>query len=130
MLFTLGERTRIGISAQQERNPVYVRLSDGAVRNAFTVKLRNMQARPRDMEVAVDGLPGAVIWTGAAERGAAGSSVRTRVPADALAKLRIFVAAPSGGEERDDFAFTVRALDAEREADSTEARFERPGTKQ
>jgi cytochrome c oxidase accessory protein FixG len=127
MLFALGERTRIGISAQQDRNPVYVRLSDGDIRNAFTVKLRNMQARPREMEVAVEGLPGAVIWTGQGEREDAGSTVRTRVPADALAKLRIFVAAPSGGKERDDFAFTVRALDAEGGADSTEARFERPG---
>jgi hypothetical protein len=37
------------------------------------------------------------------------------------------VATPPGGEERDDFAFTVRALDAEGGADNTEARFERPG---
>ena len=130
MLFTLGERTRIGIAAQQERNPVYVLLSDGAVRNTFTVKLRNMQARPREMEVGIEGLPGAVIWTGAAERDSATTSLRTRVPPDALAKLRIFVAAPSGGEEHDDFAFVVRALDAEGGGDSTEARFERPGTGQ
>jgi cytochrome c oxidase accessory protein FixG len=130
MLFALGERTRLDISAQQERNPVYVRLADGAIRNAFTVKLRNMQARPRDMEVAVTGLSGAVIWTGAGDRDSAGISVRTRVPPDALEKLRIFVAAPAGGEARDDFAFTVRALDGEGGANSTEARFERPGTGQ
>jgi polyferredoxin len=128
MLFALGERSRLDISAQQERNPVYVRLSDGAVRNSFTVKLRNMQTRPREMEVGITGLPGAVIWTGAGEREAAGTSVRTRVPADSLEKLRIFVAAPGGGEARDDFAFTVRALDGEGGTDSTEARFERPGT--
>ncbi len=130
MLFALGERTRIDISAQQERNPVYVRLSDGTVRNAFTVKLRNMQARPREMEVAVEGLPGAVIWTAGGDREDGATSLRTSVPADALAKLRIFVAAPSGGEERGDFAFTVRALDGEDGVDSTEARFERPGTGQ
>ena len=127
MLFTLGERSRLDISAQQERNPVYVRLSDGAVRNSFTVKLRNMQTRPRDMEVGIEGLDGAVIWTGAGDREGAGVSVRTRVPADALEKLRIFVAAPARGEGRDDFTFTVRALDGEAEADSIEARFERPG---
>jgi polyferredoxin len=128
MLFALGERTRLDISAQQERNPVYVRLSDGAIRNAFTVKLRNMQARPREMEVAITGLSGAVIWTGGGDRDSSGTSVRTRVPADSLEKLRIFVAAPGGGEARDDFAFTVRALDGEGGTDSTEARFERPGT--
>jgi cytochrome c oxidase accessory protein FixG len=130
MLFALGERTRLDISAQQERNPVYVRLSDGDVRNSFTVKLRNMQTRPRTMEVAIAGLNGAVLWTGTGGRESAGTSIRTQVPADALAKLRIFVAAPSGGETRDDFVFTVRALDGEGGENSTQARFERPETGQ
>ncbi|MDT9598510.1 cytochrome c oxidase accessory protein CcoG [Sphingosinicella rhizophila] len=128
MLFALGERTRVDISAQPERNPVYVLLSDGAVRNSFTVKIRNMQARPREMEVAITGLAGAAIWTDAGGRERAGATLVTNVPPDALAKLRIFVAAPSGGETRDEFSFTVRALDADGGSDSVDAVFERPGT--
>ena len=126
MLFGLGARTRLDISVQQTRNPIYVQLSDGHVRNGYTVKIRNMQARPRPVEVAIEGLPNAVIWseTGSRERG--GRTVRTTVPADALAKLRIFVAAPSGGEERDPIAFAVRALDSEGGSDRTETHFERP----
>lgn len=126
MLFALGERTRIDISAQQDRNPVYVRLSDGGIRNSFTVKLRNMETRPRRMEVAIAGLDGAVIWTDKGSRDEAAKSVTTDVPADALAKLRIFVMAPAEGEGRDTFAFTVRALDTEGGGDSIEASFERP----
>ena len=130
IVFGLGQRTRVDISAQQDRNPSYVQLSDGQVRNGYTVKIRNMQARPREMEVAIDGLPGAAIWAQGGRRDEAGRTVRTTVAADSLAKLRIFVAAPNGGEARDAIAFTVRALDAEGGADRTDSWFERPGTTQ
>ena len=126
MLFALGDRTRLSISAQHQRNPPYVQLSDGAVRNGFTVKLRNMQARPRVMEVRLEGLPGGVMWTEGGSREGAGTVIRATVPADALAKLPIFVAAPGGGQGRQEFSFAVRAIDG-RESDSVGAAFERPG---
>jgi len=127
MLFALGVRTRIDISAQQQRNPVYVQLSDGHIRNSFTVKIRNMQARPRSFEVGLSGLDGGVMWTETGSREQAGTAVSTRVAPDSLGKLRIFVAAPRSAEGgQDPFHFTVRALDAEGGSDSTEAVFERP----
>jgi cytochrome c oxidase accessory protein FixG len=126
MLLALGARTRIDIAAQQDRNPVYVRLSDGHIRNAFTVKIRNMEARPRPVEVSMDGLFGASIWTDSGSRETASRVVRTVVPADSLAKLRIFVISPAGHEGGDEFAFTVRALDEGGGGDSVGAHFERP----
>ncbi|BAI98434.1 cytochrome c oxidase accessory protein CcoG [Sphingobium sp. TA15] len=126
MLFALGARERLEISAQQDRNPIFVRLSDGAIRNAYTVKLRNMQARPRPMEVGLTGLPGGRIWTDAGSRENAAATVRTTVPADSVAKLRIFLTLPSGGPARQDFRFTVRAIDREGGSASEPARFERP----
>ncbi|EPR17438.1 nitrogen fixation protein fixG [Sphingobium indicum IP26] len=126
MLFALGARERLEISAQQDRNPIFVRLSDGAIRNAYTVKLRNMQARPRPMEVGLDGLSGGRIWTDAGSRESAAATVRTTVPADSVAKLRIFLTLPSGGPARQDFRFTLRALDREGGSASEPARFERP----
>ena len=126
MLFVLGARTRLEISAQQDRNPIFVRLSDGAIRNAYTVKLRNMQARPRAVEVRVTGLPGAKIWTDAGSREKASDAVRATVAADSVTKLRLFLTLPSAGPARQDFRFTVRALDREGGGDSEDARFERP----
>jgi cytochrome c oxidase accessory protein FixG len=125
MLLGVIDRTRLTVSAQHQRNPSYVQLSDGHVRNGFTVKIRNMEARPRNMELSIAGLPRAVIWTDSGSRATAGNVVRTTVPSDALAKLPIFVAAPGGGEERQDFIFSVRSSDG-RESDSTGAVFERP----
>jgi len=126
MLFGLGTRARIDISAQQTRNPLYVQLSDGAVRNGYTVKIRNMQARPRDVAVTLEGLPGAVMWAEDGSRETASREVRTTVAADSLGRLRIFVAAPGGGEAHQDVAFAVRALDAEGGSDRVEIQFERP----
>jgi cytochrome c oxidase accessory protein FixG len=125
MLFSLADRTRLSISAQHQRNPEWVQLSDGHVRNDYTVKLRNMQTRPREMVVSFAGLPGAVMWTEGESRESAGRAVRTTVAADSLAKLPLFVAAPGGGEEHRDFRFTVRSADGD-EQSSTAAVFERP----
>jgi len=126
MLFALGARERLEISAQQDRNPIFVRLSDGAIRNAYTVKLRNMEARPRQMEIGLSGLPSGRIWTDVGSREAASSTVRTTVPADSVAKLRIFLTLSPGGRARQDFRFTARAMDREGGNASEPARFERP----
>jgi cytochrome c oxidase accessory protein FixG len=125
MLAVLADRTRLDISAQHQRNPAWVQLSDGHVRNNFTVKLRNMEARPREMSVSLGGLPQAVMWSEGGSRETAGRTIRTTVPADALAKLPIFVAAPGGGEGSQHFTFSVRSVDG-RESDNVEAVFERP----
>lgn len=126
MLFGLGQRTRVDISVQQDRNPVYVRLSDGDIRNGYTVKIRNMQARPRAMEIALEGVEGARMWSDGSTRETAARTLRTTVPADALSKLRVFVVAPGLGAAREEIAFAVRALDAEGGADRAQLNFDRP----
>jgi len=125
MLFALGSRTRIDISVQQTRNPQWVRLSDGSIRNGYTVKVRNMEARPRTVEIGFTGLPG-VLWSEASGRQQAGQTVRLTVPADQVAKTQLFVAAPAAGEARTDMRFTVRALDGEGGGASDDSYFERP----
>jgi polyferredoxin len=126
MLFALGGRTRIDISAQQDRNPIYVRLSDGEIRNSYTVKVRNMEARPRKVEITLDGLAGAKAWSIDGSRETASRVAKLDVPADSVAKLKLFVAAPGAGAAQEDFSFKVRSLDEEHETASAESRFERP----
>ncbi len=125
LLFGLSTRTRLDISAQEDRNPLYVRLSDGAVRNGYTVKIRNMEPRPRNVRITLDGLPGGVMWTGTGRRETALRRLDTSVPPDSVQKLRIFVAAPAG-EERREAAFDLRALDAQGGGDRVEVTFEGP----
>ncbi len=68
LLFALGVREQIDLAVQKDRNPPFMLMSDGAVRNAYTLKLRNMQNRPRPMTVALQGLPGGTMWTDAIAR--------------------------------------------------------------
>ena len=56
MLYSLATRRAEAVSAIHDRNPVFVRLSDGAVRNAFTMRVLNMSLETRTFELTVEGL--------------------------------------------------------------------------
>jgi cytochrome c oxidase accessory protein FixG len=127
MLFALGQRERIDISISQNRNPLWVRLSDGSIRNNYVIKIRNMQNRPRMMEVGLEGLSSAVMWDEGGQRETAGRTVRLQVPADAVARERLFVVASGTGDRREEMSFMVRALDKEGGGDIDKSFFERPG---
>ncbi|WP_310498021.1 cytochrome c oxidase accessory protein CcoG [Sandarakinorhabdus sp.] len=111
MLFSLGQRARLDISAAGDRNPRYVQLSDGAIRNAYTIKLRNMETRPRSIDLRVVGLPGAALWTQVGSREAAGTTLRVALAPDAATQLRVFVAAPARGEEHTAFRLVAQPTD-------------------
>ena len=44
------------IIVEHDRNPRFVTLSDGSIRNAFTVKIANCSASPREFELVAEGL--------------------------------------------------------------------------
>ena len=48
MTFALATRDAQGISMIHDRNPIFVRLSDGALRNAYTVASATSAARRRE----------------------------------------------------------------------------------
>ena len=59
MLAALATRASVGINVIHDRNPMFVRLSDGAIRNAYTVRILNKQTEPRRFAFAADGVAGA-----------------------------------------------------------------------
>jgi polyferredoxin len=80
-------REHLAISVAKDRNPPFMLMSDGAIRNAYLVKWRNMEDRPRPMRLTLDGIPGARcgarIW---ARLG--GPPTRPHHPADQTEPLR------------------------------------------
>ena len=126
LLFALGNRTRIDISASHERNPVYVQLSAGEIRNSYILKLRNMEARPRAMEVGLTGLDAGRIWLRDAPAASAARTIRLTAAPDSVTQISVFAIAPAAGDDSEGFAFTVRALDRQGGADSHNVNFERP----
>ena len=129
MLFALGVRNHVGLSVSPDRNPPYILMSDGSVRNSYTIKLRNMESRPREMEIAIDDLPGAVMWTDMGGRDAAARTQVKTVPADEVLTVRAYVVVPKGASTQD-FDFTVTSRDEQRESAAAEARFDAPGSGQ
>ncbi|BDA84176.1 cytochrome c oxidase accessory protein CcoG [Aureimonas sp. SA4125] len=107
MAYSLATRDQLTTSVQHDRNPVYVLLSDGGVRNAYTVKIANMTNVPRLVTVAVEGLPGAVV--AAPGRTLDGGGVSVEVPRDRVEMVRLLVSQPAAAvtDERQDFFVTV-----------------------
>jgi cytochrome c oxidase accessory protein FixG len=56
MLYTLATRPSEGLSVIHDRNPIFVRLSDGALRNAYTVRVLNKSRETRRFTLSVSGL--------------------------------------------------------------------------
>ena len=61
MLYTLATRHAEGIAVIHDRNPIFVRLSDGATRNAYTVRLLNKSREPRRFLLTAEGLADGLI---------------------------------------------------------------------
>jgi len=127
MLFALGTRSRTDISVAPDRNPPFTLMSDGSVRNNYTLKLRNMESRPRTFTVSLDGLPGAVLWTEDMSRESAATTVAREVAADAIETMRAYVVVPQDQADDREFEFVLASVDEPNEGDRAETRFDAPG---
>ncbi|HMO68186.1 MAG TPA: cytochrome c oxidase accessory protein CcoG [Novosphingobium sp.] len=126
LLFLLGTRARTDVTVAKDRNPPFILMSDGSVRNAYTLRLRNMENRPRTMTVTLEGLPGAVMWSEDIGRESAARQLVRRVAADETQTMRAYVVAPAGTPAQE-FRFTLAAEGGARERDEAEVRFDSPG---
>ena len=110
MLAAWFNRTTLEVNVLRDRNPPFVRLSDGGVRNGYTVKILNKLHAPHTYTLELAGLPGAALRVVGLEDEA---SPRITVATDALRELRVFVTVPAArrdslGGASHDFAFVVR----------------------
>ena len=56
MLFTFANRHTLALDVIRDRNPAFVTLADGAVRNGYTLKLMNRSNRARPVMLDIEGL--------------------------------------------------------------------------
>ena len=90
----LAMRSQLDVNVLHDRNPLFVTLSDGSIRNGYTIRVLNMRQEPRTMTLTVDGVPDAQITLVGAEQAGA-TSATLEVEADAVLTYRVFVAVPS-----------------------------------
>jgi cytochrome c oxidase accessory protein FixG len=102
-------RSDIDMTVAPVRNPQFVTLSDGSIRNTYDVRIRNMTHDESTFQitVAADGAPLLVEL-----EGQDGNTVP--VPIDSTYLQRVYVTAPAGSDpaqaERTDFRFWVEDL--------------------
>ena len=105
MLVALLNRSTLEINVLHDRNPPYVLLSDGGIRNGYTVKILNKLHQPREFTLEVRGLPNAQLAILGVEPGA-----KIRVTTDDLREVRVFVTVPREALARIAEAITAFAL--------------------
>ncbi|MBI5263773.1 MAG: cytochrome c oxidase accessory protein CcoG [Bradyrhizobium sp.] len=94
MLYTLATRSLLEVNVLHDRNPVAVRLSDGSIRNGYTIRLLNKRGFDRVIAIDVDGPTAATVHIVGVD------SVTPDRPMivigrDQTSELRVLVTAPS-----------------------------------
>jgi polyferredoxin len=92
LVVALFIRSDIDMTVAPVRNPTYVTLADGSVRNIYEVRLRNMHGEQRRFNMSVKGDPAVRIQL----EGTPYSSVS--VPADEIFLQRVYLIAPPGSD--------------------------------
>ncbi|HML42022.1 MULTISPECIES: cytochrome c oxidase accessory protein CcoG [Hyphomicrobium] len=83
-------RSTLQVSVIADRNPIFVTLSDGGVRNGYTVKILNKTHAHQQFRVGVDGLAGAHVSI----VGFDGSDTPLTVEADSVRAYKVYVSVP------------------------------------
>jgi len=90
LLVALLVRTDMGFSVSPVRNPTYVMLSDGSVRNAYDVRLRNMQGDDVVFNITAEGTEGLALTIEGLD------STAVIATADETTKIRLYLTSPRG----------------------------------
>lgn len=87
MVYALASRSIMGLSVQHERSPLFTTLSDGSIRNAYTIKITNKRHEDRNFRLSVEGLSGIDVSRIGGENGLP----VFRVGPDTIQSYRVFV---------------------------------------
>ncbi|KIC11926.1 protein rdxA [Leisingera sp. ANG-M1] len=90
LLFALFIRSDIELTVAPERNPTYVTLSDGSIRNTYDVRLRNKHGEDRVFKLSIKGDPAMRLQL----EGTVYHSVN--VPADTALLQRVYIVSSKG----------------------------------
>lgn len=111
MLYGLSSRATLEVNVIRDRTPPFVRLSDGSIRNAYTVKIVNKQNAARNFVISVSGPEGLVVSS--VGETAIMNAVTATAEGDGLRSVRIFVTAPKPVLSRSQQDITIVVTDAD-----------------
>lgn len=110
MLYSLITRAPLELHVLHDRNPLFVQLSSGEIRNGYILKILNKTHEHHTYKLSLDGLENPQI-----EVKAAGDvdADHLYVPADSVGTYHIFVKADVQPDKPRDITFTLTAQDEE-----------------
>ena len=110
LTWSVTTRSIYNVAIEQIRQPLSVVLSDGRIQNSYEIKLNNKIMQPIELNIALEGLPGAELDLGNLEAVALEPQQRLRV----LVRVRIDPAAIDNTQHPFEFVITPGAgLDAD-----------------
>jgi len=110
LIYSLLTRERLELNVLHDRNPQFVTLSDGSIRNGYTVKLLNMIPERRTIEFTLQGLDGGEMSIVGIDKPPS-RSFAIPVEPDRLKTLKVFVRQLSGQTSKPAQSFDFRIED-------------------
>lgn len=105
MLTSLLMRSPLELHAIHDRNPLFVMMSDGTIRNGYDIKILNKAHEERHFTLTVSGIDNAQIEL----QGVEGASVQDmKVKPDSVGAFRVFVLAQDIKKPSSDIVFQVK----------------------
>ena len=112
MLWQLLHRAPFTVSVIHDRNPIYVKLSGGHIRNAYTVRIANMLTDERHFRFHVVGLQDATV-TIIGEDAAVEGVLNVMVGPDQTRELRVLVTSPDNPQLKEPVVLYFEIQDQE-----------------
>jgi cytochrome c oxidase accessory protein FixG len=110
MLAILWLRSTVDVNILPDRNPLFVTLSDGGIRNGYTIRVMNKEHAPKTYELGLAGGEGRISVQGGESEG---QSVTLAAPADGVASHHVFVQLPRAAvpAEQNDLGLVLEDAD-------------------
>jgi polyferredoxin len=104
MLYALMTRSLLEINIMHDRNPLFVQLSNGDIRNGYDLKILNKSREPKTYALSLEGLPDAQITLSAVDEV---TPDHLPVPANSVGQFKVFIHALRPAESPVSFKIIV-----------------------
>ncbi len=111
LLIALTARATVDVNVLHDRNPLFVTLSDGSIRNGYTIKILNKSREAGRYELTLAGLDDATLTVLGQEAEGTEKIVLAAKP-DAVTTYRVYVTVPAAALESDTATLTLVLEDA------------------
>jgi len=107
-LVTVALRSDLDVNVLHDRNPLFVTLSDGSIRNGYTLKILNKARAMRQFDLTLEE-PDAGTMQIVGQDGSGAADVRLEAPSDSVATYQVYVRLPAeeGAEKSQPLVFLL-----------------------